>query len=244
MSRLQDVIQRGTNAAQPAATTVSAGTLYAKSDRGYIQRSTGSAWEDFGPANPEVRAAFTPPVNSDFAWVNQGTSTITDDTDSVVLTGAASGSGVNIVARVKTAPAAPYVITAFLSPMILNKQYNGYGMCFRQSSDGKMHVFHVLCNGVTETPYLISTKYPGPTSAATDYQILYVADFPRWWRIADNNTNRIVSISADGVNWVQIHSVTRTDHITANQVGFCISTENAVTPNIAPIVRLSSWAQS
>ena len=46
--------------------------------------------------NPEVRInRFTPPVNADFSWVNQGTSQIRDDTDSVVLIGGATGAGAN-----------------------------------------------------------------------------------------------------------------------------------------------------
>jgi len=44
------LIQRGTRAAQPAATAVVPGTLYCVTDEGAIlERSTGSAWEAYGP---------------------------------------------------------------------------------------------------------------------------------------------------------------------------------------------------
>lgn len=47
MSTLASVIQRGTRAAQPAATTVSVGTLYYVTDEGLTERSNGTTWDDF-----------------------------------------------------------------------------------------------------------------------------------------------------------------------------------------------------
>lgn len=50
MSRLQDVIKRGTRANQPAATAVSTGTLYYVTDEEVLERSSGSAWEEYSGA--------------------------------------------------------------------------------------------------------------------------------------------------------------------------------------------------
>lgn len=47
MSLLSGVIQRGTRAGQPAATTVPVGTLYYVTDESVIERSSGSAWEAY-----------------------------------------------------------------------------------------------------------------------------------------------------------------------------------------------------
>ena len=47
MALLSSVIQRGTRASQPAATTVSIGTLYYVTDEHVIERSTGSAWQSY-----------------------------------------------------------------------------------------------------------------------------------------------------------------------------------------------------
>lgn len=44
---LEDVILRGTRAAQPAATTVAQGTLYFVTDESITERSTGAAWESY-----------------------------------------------------------------------------------------------------------------------------------------------------------------------------------------------------
>lgn len=47
MAKLEEVIQRGTRAAQPAANSVPVGTLYFVTDEFVIERSSGSAWESF-----------------------------------------------------------------------------------------------------------------------------------------------------------------------------------------------------
>lgn len=44
---LEDVIQRGTRVAQPAANTVAEGSLYFVTDELVIERSNGSAWQSF-----------------------------------------------------------------------------------------------------------------------------------------------------------------------------------------------------
>lgn len=50
MALLSNVILRGTRAAQPAATTVGAGTLYGVTDEGdIIERSNGTTWDNYSP---------------------------------------------------------------------------------------------------------------------------------------------------------------------------------------------------
>jgi hypothetical protein len=50
MSRLQDVILRGTRGAQPLATAVAAGTLYFVTDELVTERSSGTSWENYSPS--------------------------------------------------------------------------------------------------------------------------------------------------------------------------------------------------
>jgi hypothetical protein len=51
MSALSSVIQRGTRASQPAAASVSIGTLYCVTDEGNIvERSNGATWDAFSPS--------------------------------------------------------------------------------------------------------------------------------------------------------------------------------------------------
>lgn len=195
--------------------------------------------------NSQVRInRFTPPVNADFAWVNQGTSSIRDDTDSVVLIGGAAGAGANIAVRVKTAPTPPYTITTYMEAIQVTKPLIGYGVCFRESGTGEIHAFHVIGDGSTPSQNrLMSSQWASATGGVVHYQTLYTEWPVRWFRIADDGVNRICSISRDGIDWLQIHSVARTDFLTANQVGFQVSVENSATPNLAPIVRLLHWLE-
>lgn len=214
-----------------------AGDLYLPSDGFTIERDTGAAWVPWGPVFP-----FTAPVSGDFSWINQGSSSVVTTFGGVALVGAATGAGANIVARVKSAPSPPYVITACLRVNMLSKALQGAGLCFRQSSDGKLHVFHMICG----TQFaIVSAKYTSPTVFSADYVNLNaLSDRMLFLRIADNNTNRICSLSGDGQNWITFHTVGRTDFLTADQVGFCINTENTATPNFAPISTLLSWKQT
>lgn len=47
MARLRDIIQRGTRASQPAATTVDVGTLYYVTDELITERSDGTNWQSY-----------------------------------------------------------------------------------------------------------------------------------------------------------------------------------------------------
>lgn len=202
--------------------------------------SAGKVLSNFAES-AEIRAALTPPVNADYSWVNQGSSAIRDDTDSVVLTGAATGSGGNLVLRVKTAPATPWVMTAYILPCLINKPFHGYGLYFRDSGTGLIHAHHVIATGTTtEVPRLTASKWNSATGLNSHYQTLFVPFMPRWMRISDDGTNRKSYLSADGVDWLEVHSIGRTDFLTANQCGFGISTENTATPNSAPIIRMAS----
>lgn len=190
-------------------------------------------------------AAWNPPVNSDFSWVNQGSSTIVDNTENVVLKADGTGAAANVVARVKTAPTVPYTITAYIQPLVWSKPFQSYGLIFRQSSDGKLAIFDILMTdlGLT-TPMIRSTKFTNPTTFSADYTTSRLPFCPNWLRIADDNTNRICSVSGDGENWVVFHSVGRTDFLTADQVGFGLSTENSVAPEFDANLTLWNWTQA
>jgi hypothetical protein len=230
-------IQTGTHASRP--TFGNPGRIYLPSDGYSLGRDSGTAWETWGPFSP-----FTPPSDTGFAWVNQGTSSIATTKDALALVGAATGSGANIVARVKTAPATPYVITAALQGAMIEKQWQSYGLVFRESSSGKIHTFDFLANGTLTA--LRSAKFTSATVFSAQYIDAAVATGGGllWLRISDDGTNRKCSFSRDGVNFIEIHSVGRTDFLTADQVGFMVGTENAATPNYAPVVTVLSWKQS
>ena len=65
-SRLQDVIQRDTRAAQPLATDVAPGTLYYVTDELLTERSDGASWESFadGSGPTLIAGVYTPTLTN------------------------------------------------------------------------------------------------------------------------------------------------------------------------------------
>lgn len=207
--------------------------LYLPTDAPALYRADGSAWVAFGPLERWV-----PPVDSGFSWENQGGATLTAEKDSLLLVTPADTS-MNLRVRYKTAPAAPYTITARFQPVPIAESYLSYGLVFRQSSDGKMHAL------MQEVANVYSRKYTNATTTGTaDYPSFYSWEQIQWFRIADDNTNRILSVSRNGLDWTVIHTVGRTDYLTADQVGFFACGYNSSPPDLPMRVRLVSWEQS
>jgi hypothetical protein len=187
--------------------------------------------------------AFTAPVDGDFSWVNQGGASVTAANDAIYLLGPA-GAGENWRVRIKTAPSPPYVITAAFIPNIAAVASPSAGFAFRQSSDGKMHVFTFShASSPVLQPQMFSMKLTSATVFSATYsQITWIPiGAVYWFRIEDNNTNRICSYSRDGYNWTVHHSVSRTDFLTADQVGFVVNSGHA---SHAAAMTLLSWEQT
>lgn len=179
----------------------------------------------------------TPPVSGDFSWINQGSATLDTSTLSyAILLSAPANASASVNMRVKSAPATPYTITALIVPAMSSSGFNLAGLVFRQSSDGKL----ITC-GLQSDPNTFSFsqgwsvgKWTNATTFSAAYTLTdpYAVRYPInkaffYLRIADNGTNRIVSVSNDGVNFIQLHSVGRTDFLTADQVGFFVNSNNA-----------------
>jgi hypothetical protein len=209
--------ESSTYATRPAAGNE--GALFLPTDGPYIERDTGAAWQSWGPLY-----RMTPPVDAAFTWVNQDAATVTTTNGGVYIESpGAAGNEFHI--RYKSAPATPYTITAYFvrRPLMTSGVYE-FGLCFRQSSDGKLAVFGVQGAGPTSAPYLYSAKVASPTAATVNYLAVQYQEMlqPHFFRIADNGTNRICSVSRDGVHFTAFQSVARTDYLTADQVGFYV----------------------
>lgn len=243
-------ITTGAEGAEPSGPT--AGDLYLPNNSFYIERFSGSLWAPWGPIFP-----LTKPIDDQFSWVNQGASTVSTTRGGILLS-APAGAGDNIRIRAKTAPATPYVITALINP-VSGKQTGAastYGLGFRQSSDGRLHL---LLMHQSELGELLSCKFTNPTTFSAAFaqsgQANAVAgfgplatvnnvriNFPlRWLRIADDGVNRIVSYSPDGIEWVDFNSVARTNFLTADQVCFFVNANDAA---VATSARLLSWKEA
>lgn len=234
-----DNIQAGADASLPSAEK--AGRLYLDTTGLLINRDTGAAWQAFGPIWPITR-----PVDGDYSWVNQGGATVATTSGGILLTAPASASD-SVRARVKSAPAAPYTITAMLTPLFGNSNFTGSGLCFRESGSGKMVLFFFVFDDISGAARyglnLHVTKFTDATTFSAHYlsnnPAIGYGGIPKFLRIADNNTNRICSVSNDGFAWIDIHTVGRTDFLTADQVGFASNNVNS----IASYCHLHSWLE-
>ncbi|KKN66970.1 hypothetical protein LCGC14_0466500 [marine sediment metagenome] len=211
------------------------GDLFLPSDGFVIERDTGAAWIPWGPLFP-----FVAPVNGDFAWINQGTGSVDVDGGGIYLL-APTLAGDNLRIRKKTIPSVPYVITVAFMPHGYKVNYSGVGIGFRQSSDGKLHTFHLSIS----VNSIASIKFTNPTTWSATYleqEIVQAGSSPvMWLRIEDNNTNRKCHWSVDGRHWFEFHSVGRTDFLTADEIFFFTNSNNATYPTA---MTLLSWAET
>jgi hypothetical protein len=143
----------------------------------------------------------------------------------------------------KAAPSPPYTIVMGYRPLYITGDSVFLGFCWRRSGDGRF--IHVGADSNSGSDHIRVVKWNSPTSSAGGYsgpaKIMPFTGTPMWIRLVDNNINRIVSVSVDGINWLQIHSIGRTDFLTADEVGFLVIMQNA---SFAAALSLAHWVQS
>lgn len=203
-------------ASRPAAGN--AGDLFLPSDGFYLERDTGSAWEPWGPIFP-----FTAPANGDFSWVNQGSATVTTTNGGIHIASPSNGSAQNLRLRVKTLPSAPYTITVGFIPLLHYADFSQIVVGLRNSTNDDAVLVKFANNGQAlqfswEQWNSNSSGGVGSYIGAQGSQMLRGPIV--WLRFRDDNTNRILSWSSDGQNFIQLHSIGRTNFVTPDQ--FCI----------------------
>jgi hypothetical protein len=219
-----NVVQSAAFSSEPASGQVT-GDLFLPTDTLYAERYSGSSWQPWGPMWP-----LTKPPTSGWSWLNQGSATI-DDSKGFHYVEAPSNSGANGVrARLRSAPTPPYTITALLSCQfdISSVGYLLAGLCWTNGTNASTSLIHAAQfepNATVNPTIFKSFKYDNASTGNSNYIGTTYAPgvsggVPFWLRIADDNTNRIISVSADGFNWIAIHSVSRTNFLTATHVGF------------------------
>jgi hypothetical protein len=189
----------------------------------FVSRYSGSAWVPWGPIFP-----FTPPVDGDFSWVNQGSATVSTTNGGIYLYDPTADASANLRCRVKSAPSTPYTVTAaILMDPIVVANHNG-GLLFRESGTGELVLFGML----QATGSLLQVDNWNSASAfnANVVNVSTRSSALVWLRIADNGTNRICSVSSDGQNWITVSTVARTTFLTADQIGFFVAARNATYP--------------
>ena len=212
-----------------------AGRLFLPNNGCVLERDSGSAWLPWGPLFP-----FTAPVDGDYSWFNQGGASVSTTNGGISLS-IPSSATTNFRGRSKT-KTAPYTITAAVLLNFIPANYvRSFGLFFTDGT--KVHGFGIAFDSAAAGVYQIaSTKWTDATNISANYSIIAYQTFSPvlWLRIADNSSNRICSISADGVDFIPYHTVGRTDFLTATSVGF----GGDILNSNAAYMRLLSWTET
>lgn len=171
----------------------------------------------------------TAPVSGDFAWINQGGASVAAASGGFHLN-APADAGINLRIRKRAAPSTPYKIeVAFLAKLYPAESSHVCGVCFRQSSDGKLVSFHVTQGLLHQVNY-----YDSPTALNTGNVFSVTSNMAfnslMWYRFGDDGTGggsaRTFEFSWDGQNWLQMAAQGRTVFITPDEVGVFADSEN------------------
>lgn len=172
-----------------------------------------------------------PLVQASFTIINQDNRTIYDNVGAVNISGASRSSNYNICALVQSTPTTPYAIIIHANdctPNSTNTRY--YGACWRESGSGKLAICEFFNNSTFASAVIRSSKYSSPTALSANYvSVSNILWYAEWFKLSDDGTNRTIALSTDGINWKNFHSISRTDYITPDQVGFCINPYNLST---------------
>jgi hypothetical protein len=150
-------------------------------------------------------------TSADFTWVNQGGATVSDQNGTMFLR-APPSAGNNLRILKRTAPSPPYSVIGAFEIIKLQESEESGGLLFRKNSDGKCHLFALgpNANGPL-TPavdnFSSNTSYSGSPLARRN--CLFVGKY-FWQKIEDDNTNLKFYIGFDGVEWIQVLSISRT----------------------------------
>lgn len=144
-------------------------------------------------------------------------------------------AGNNMRCLVTPLPVVPHTFTIRAIPTVWNTFSHAVGIVLRESASGKLlrfawNSFCVLIDKLT-SPTVYVAGY-GSENLSTPNVF-----FP-WLRIQDDGTNRIYSMSQDGLYWHVVWTVGRTDDATPDQVGVGAESNDAVRE---AAIRVVSW---
>ena len=180
--------------------------------------------------------------SSDFTWVNQGTSTVSDDTWGGITLAAALSSSHSLHCLVKSVPSTPWVLTAHFKLSSLIPGGTGgchSGLVIRESSSGKIESLSARnYEKISWFNWNSATSY-NSTNASDEFEI---APKGVWLRFSDDGTNLETFSSHDGLNWYSYGSASRTHFLSggADQLGFYFS--NAEADGL--MLHLTAWAET
>lgn len=143
-------------------------------------------------------------------WLNQGTSTVTDATVGVTMDVPPIGATVaNVTGRYKTAPTAPYTITALIGATRSSNNSNAVGIGWYDGTNKLQLITLTMLSGAT--PIVEVSKWNSPTSyVGVDFSSNHNGySQPIWLQIRDDGTTVSFSFSMDGANFLPVFSTAK-----------------------------------
>lgn len=188
-----------------------AGDVWLPSDALYVLVYNGSIWVPRGYQS----TAMTLPADPG-TWFHQNGSTITLANGVLDLVCPTALSN-NVTCRLKTIPnPTDWVLTTFVRTMS-----GASAMAGLVAKNSGANAFVAL---IIRNQNLLAIKYTNQTTVSANYisfSLPYTSSQGIWLQLEDNGTNRISRYSFDGLTWVQLHTVARTDFVTPDQYGIC-----------------------
>jgi hypothetical protein len=191
-------------------------------------------------------------TSSDFTWNNQGGASVADAGGTIALR-APPSSGNNIRTLYRPTPAPSWTLIAAIKAVCFaddgGTQNPQIGVVLRQSTSSKLFTFGFNRQSTVAMRFGLD-KWTNDTSfSSTPWKVtnpVFHGELA-WFKITDNNTNLVFSISNDGLEWHQIFSEARGTFMTLNggvtgpdQFGISIN-NGANSSGLDSINRLVHW---
>ncbi len=213
-----------TIANRPAAGT--AGRLFFPSDSWYSHlRDTGAAWTYYFGGR-----AVTPPVNASFSWVNQGSATVTAQTNGAITMDVPAAPGDSLHFYYLATPGTPYTRVWRVQNTILTGTASSSfsGVCFQETSSGKficLYVGNAQNAAINVARWTNSTTFDVNSSFNSIGMVGLVGAPCITYRLGDTGTNLTFEYSGDnGGSWINLLTQSRSAYFTTgpDRIGIAI----------------------
>jgi hypothetical protein len=213
--------------------------MVATTDGYVIVSRTGSVGGGGGIILPGV--TIVPPVAANFSGLNMGTlGSVVTNPDWIYLV-AGPWSGVDFRCQVETPLATPYTITAGTILSLLLPGDANCGLFLYESSSGKLVTFAIY-QQTTAMPALGVAHWPNFTSnAVAGYLVPILTPSPLWLQIQNQGTLINFNYSADGINFITLHSETYNAYFSSQPdgEGFFANSNNGALQSVG--ITIFSW---
>ncbi len=241
---------RGVFASRPAAGT--AGAIYLVTDGPLSFYDDGAAWH---PLNFHSQYTSTPAVAGFTTYQAGGRSTTVSDSKGGILLAMTNGAAANDWRLItKATPGSSFTATAHLTPMLLDTNYSGAGICTRAAADGMCTFFGIAL--INQRPNLmVRRETANNTSTSPTYSfaadILTLQDHFElsygeglWLRETEGSLgSRTWEYSLDGQNFILVctQTISGSGMTAPDQAGMWVGQINSAGSAAQAIAFFDSW---